>query len=82
LFKISLENFFKVRFYVHLHLHIPPSELDNLDYYEYHYIIKELVEHLKKENEANKSQNEQVGDMSSKMKVPKISIPKMNIPRM
>jgi len=37
---------------------------------------------LKRENEANKGQNEQSSSMASGMKMPKINMPKMNIPKL
>jgi len=82
LFKISLENFFKVRFYIYKNLSIQPSELDKLEYYEFHYIVKDLVEDVKKENEANKGQQEGMGNMMGGMKMPNMSIPSMKMPKM
>jgi len=82
LFKISLENFFKVRFYVYKHLSIQPSELNEMEYYEYFYIVKDLIEDLKKENEANKGQQEAASGMTSGMKAPNIKVPSIKIPKM
>ena len=52
-----------------------------MDYYEYWYIIKDLIEHLKKEKEQqegqNAQQNEAMGNMRSGMKMPNIAMPKM-----
>ena len=42
--------------------------------------MKDLIEHLKKENEANQGQQEQAGDMMGKMKIPNMKIPNMKIP--
>jgi len=53
-----------------------------LEYYEYHYIVKELVDHLKRENEANKGQNEQASSMASGMKMPNIKMPNIKMPKM
>ena len=82
MFKISLENFFKVRFYIYKHLHLQPSELDRMEYYEYHYIVKDLIEYLKKENEANKAQQDATNGAVGNMKAPNIKVPKMSIPKM
>ena len=65
---------------MYLHLHIQPSELEHLEYYEYHYLIKDLTEHLKKESDANKGQQDATGDMMSKMKMPNIKMPNMRTP--
>jgi hypothetical protein len=79
LFKISLENFFKTKFYLYLKLHIQPSELDNLEYYEFHYLVKDLVEHLKEENKQNEKQNEAYG--SSMPKIPNLKVPNLSVPK-
>lgn len=52
-----------------------------MEYYEYHYIIKDLIEFVKKENEANRGQQEQTNNAMGNMKVPNIKVPKMNIPK-
>jgi len=80
LFKISLENFFKTKFYIYKHLHLQPSELEKMEYYEFHYLVKDLLEFLQKENDANQAQSEQGSDMASKMKVPNMKVPNMKIP--
>jgi len=53
-----------------------------MEYYEYHYIVKELVDDLKKENEANKGQNEAASGMTNGMKVPNIKVPNIKVPKM
>jgi hypothetical protein len=82
LFRISLENFFKTKFYIYQNLHIQPSELEALDYYEFHYLVKDLLEFLKKQNEANSGQQEQAGDIMSKMKMPNMKMPTMKMPKL
>jgi hypothetical protein len=82
LFKISLENFFNTKFHIYNKLHIQPSELENMDFYEFHYLVKDLVDLMKKEAEANKGQSEQQQGMMSKMKTPNIKLPSMKIPKM
>jgi len=82
LFRISLENFFKTKFYVYKHLSIQPSELENMEYYEFHYILKELIEMIKAENDANKGQNDQTNEMMGSMKMPSFKMPSFNMPKM
>lgn len=63
-------------------MHIQPSELDNMEYYEFQYLVKELLDHLKRENDANKGQQEQQSGMMGNMKMPNMKIPSMKIPKM
>ena len=66
---------------MYLKLHIQPSELDNLEYYEFHYLVKDLVEHIKEENKQNEKQNEAQSSAMGGM-TPKIpSMPKISVPR-
>ena len=59
-----------------------PSELENLEYYEFHYLMKDLADYLKKKNEAESGQQEQGNDMMGKMKMPNMKIPNMKIPKL
>jgi sortase (surface protein transpeptidase) len=52
-----------------------------MEYYEYHYIVKDLAEYVKKENEAQKGQQDQAGSAMGNMKVPNIKVPKMSVPK-
>ena len=82
MFKISLENFFKVRFYIYKNLSIQPSEIENIEYYEFHYIVKELIEMIKAENEQNKGEKDQADSTMSSMKMPNLKMPSMSLPKM
>ena len=53
-----------------------------MEYYEYFYIVKDLIEDLKKENEANKGQQEAASGMTSGMKAPNIKVPNIKVPKM
>lgn len=71
LFQISLENFFKTKFYLAHHLRLQPSEIDSLPYYEYWYYVKHLSDHLKeqdkerrKEQDGQNAQYEQISSMT------------------
>jgi hypothetical protein len=63
-------------------LHIQPSELDNLEYYEYHYLIKDLIEHLKNEQKNQQGEKDQTQGMMSNMKMPSFKMPNMSMPKM
>ena len=53
-----------------------------MDFYEFHYLVVDLVEHMKKEAEANKGQSEQQSNMMGKMKMPNVKLPNMKIPKL
>ena len=59
-----------------------PSELEALEYYEFHYLMKDLADYLKKKNEAESGQQEQGNDMMSKMKMPNMKMPSMKMPKL
>lgn len=65
---------------MYLHLHIQPSEIEQMEFYEYHYLLKDLTEHLKKESEANKGHQDSTSEMMSSMKMPNIKMPNMKTP--
>lgn len=54
-----------------------------MDYYEFHYLVKDLSEHLKAEKDANDQQNESVQGYSQGMKpkMPNMSGMKMSAPK-
>ena len=53
-----------------------------MEYYEFHYIVADLVEMIKAENDANKSQSEKTGEMMGGMKMPNMKIPNMKMPKL
>jgi hypothetical protein len=56
-FKVDLRDFYKNRVYVQHYLHIQPTEIDTLCFYEYQWMIKDLVELLKEQNGEGKKDN-------------------------
>ena len=81
LFQISLENYFKTKFYLGVHLGLQPSEIENMDYYEYWYYVKNLQEHLKERNKQNKDQQEQANERTNSFKTPKMpKVPNLKTP--
>lgn len=65
-----------MKFYLMHHLRIQPSEIENWDFYEYQYTINNLVEHLKKEKDRHKEEEEksqeQYNNMNSQVKMAQI----------
>jgi len=90
LFSINLENFFKAKFALHYHLHMQPSEIEELPYYEFEYILKNLSDFLEEKNKQEKEGHEKqqantpnyskYGKQFSGMKTPKM--PNVKMPRM
>tara|TARA_R110000796_G_scaffold159388_8_gene276235 strand:- start:1781 stop:2107 length:327 start_codon:yes stop_codon:yes gene_type:complete len=67
-FQIDLRAFYKNRVYVQHHLHIQPSEIDDLCYYEYQWMMKDLVEMLKEQNGDKSSSQESANEQMETMK--------------
>mgnify|MGYP000259180810 CR=1 FL=1 len=53
-----------------------------MEYYEFHYLVKDLVDFIKKENEANKGQNDAASGAMSGIKTPNIKVPNIRVPKM
>jgi len=66
--KVDLRSFYKNRVYVQHHLHIQPSEIDVLCYYEYQWMLKDLVEMLKEQNGDKSSSRNEANEQMDKMK--------------
>ena len=56
-----------------------PSELEGMEYYEFHYLVKDLMEHLKNENDRNSGSQDESGKMMNSVKMPKMQMPKMKL---
>ena len=53
-----------------------------MDYYEFHYLVNDLVDHMKTENKQNAGQHEQANEMQNSMKMPSMKMPNMKMPKM
>jgi hypothetical protein len=53
-----------------------------MEFYEYHYLLRDLTDHLKKEQEANKGQQDSTSEMMSGMKMPNMKVPTMKMPKL
>jgi len=51
-----------------------------MEYYEFHYLVKDLVEHVKEENKRNEEQNEAYKG-AAMPKVPNLKVPNINVPK-
>ena len=59
-----------------------PSELERMEYYEFHYLVKDLIEHIKEENKQNQGQNDATAGMMSNIKMPNMKMPNISMPKM
>ena len=59
-----------------------PSELERLEYYEFHYLVKDLIEYIKEENKQNQGQNDAASGAMGNMKMPNMKMPSFNMPKM
>ena len=64
------------------HLKLQPSEIENMDYYEYHYFVKDMTKVLKDQEKGNTDQSQQAEDMKSQMKMPSMKMPSVKMPSM
>jgi hypothetical protein len=53
-----------------------------MEFYEYHYLLRDLTDHLKKEQEVNKGQQDSTSEMMSGMKMPNMKVPTMKMPKL
>lgn len=67
-FQVDLRAFYKNRVYVQHHLHIQPSEIDVLHYYEYQWMVKDLIEMIKEQNGDKSSSQDSANEQMEKMK--------------
>lgn len=85
IFQISLENYFKIKFYLYKHLRIQPSEIEAWPYYELEYTVENLADDLKKKQKAHDDENKanSSSQSSSMNKNPYSNLGKsINIPKM
>jgi hypothetical protein len=68
-FKIDLRGFYKNRVYVQHHLHIQPSEIDDLCYYEYQWMVVDLVEMIKEQNGDQNNSQQSAQDYMDQVKM-------------
>ena len=91
MYQIDVRNLVKNKLYICRDYHIQPSEIERMPYYEYEYMLEDINQIAKEQEEENKKQQEDMDNMRSSMnpknmmnnmenfKMP--SMPKMNIPK-
>lgn len=87
LFQVNLLNLIKNKVSLSKNFYISPSEIDRMYYWEYEYLLDEVNNSIKTENEKNEKEYSKYGNMSpssmmrnAKSQMPKM--PSMNIPKM
>ena len=69
--------------YVQHYLHIQPSEVDALSYYEYQWMVQDLIEMLKEQNGDGKDNSYDQNEQMDKIKNQASNYTKgMNMPKM
>ena len=81
LFQISLENYFKTITQLLYHLRLQPSEVMVMPYYEYEYILQNLIDILEKKKDAEEGQGEQQKEEQSSMMAKSRSMMPSNMPQ-
>ncbi len=85
IFQISLENYFKIKYYLYKHCRAQSSEIENWPYYELEYTIENLADDLKKKQKAqedeNKAQNTQQSSLTGNNPYSNLG-KSINIPKM
>lgn len=88
-----MDNWSKLEFIFAFKLHIPPSEMERLEYYRIDGIFKEYEAHVERENKEYEKQNKQQKGSVPQMpkapsmpnygsfKTPKLDIPKFDMPK-
>ena len=66
LFQVRLINLIKNKVGLAKNFYIAPSEIDRMYYWEYEYMLDEVNNNIKTENERNEKENEKYGNMNPK----------------
>ena len=79
LFQVRLLNLIKNKVGLAKNFYIAPSEIDRMYYWEYEYMLDEVNNNIKAENERQEKENAKYGDMSPKsmMREARSSMPHM-----
>lgn len=80
----SLRDSVRNDWYIAKEYHIQPSEIKKLPYYQYEWLIEDIISDQKKAEEQQKRQqaDSQMPNMSKMMNSYKSAIPKVSVPKM
>lgn len=67
----------KTKCYIAKYLTIQPSEIDRLPYYEFEWVVEDMMDMIEQE----KSSEENTSKNTKMPKLPKYKTPKINIPK-
>ena len=87
LFQVRLLNLIKNKVGLAKNFYIAPSEIDRMYYWEYEYMLDEVNNNIKAENERQEKENAKYGDMSPQSMMRNAQsqmsrMPSKNIPKM
>lgn len=59
MFKVNLENLIKIKCALYHHWRLQPSEIENMEYWEFELSVENLQEFLKEKNDQEKKQQQE-----------------------
>ena len=82
MFRVDIRNLVKNRLYIAKDFNIQPSEIAQMPYYEYEFLLEDIKEFAEEEKKKNKEQEDKYGNMSpsSMLKSAQKSIPSIKPP--
>lgn len=77
MFRVDIRNLVKNRLYIAKDFNIQPSEIAQMPYYEYEFLLEDIKEFAEEEKKRNKEQEDKYGNMnpSSMLKSAQKSMP-------
>lgn len=91
MFRVDLKSLVKNKLLICRDYHVQPSEIGQMRYYEYEWILEEIQVIQKEQEKQNEQQQKEMASMRSSynpqkmmsnMKMPSMNMPKVNIPKL
>ena len=91
--RVNLRNLVKNKLWISKEWHMSPSEIDQMVYYEYEWILDEINDYNKEQEKKSKEEQKQYDSMKQSMpnlnnmshtmqkNMPNMSLPKISIPK-